>query len=226
LFDDVSDEVQAAVISLINDTFMDKIQRYMETKIQVLRIGQSADVIATQTPKSASSGVAPTPPTPSQKRVITEAEILGTQTPKGPTPRRSPPISAEQQLATQSAKFRPSAQPYIAPPPKVSAAEQLATQTSKGTPSQKRVLTEAEMLGAQTPKGPTPRRGPTAAEAIAAQTAKIYHPLNHKAPQRASQKLIREAAQNHAESHRSRQVEGTNGRRSHRSPDSESSTER
>ena len=54
----------------------------------MLRIGQSADVIATQTPKSASSGVAPTPPTPSQKRIITEAEILGTQTPKGPTPRK------------------------------------------------------------------------------------------------------------------------------------------
>jgi hypothetical protein len=173
LFNDVSDEVQAAVISLINDAFMDKIKRYMETKIQVLRIGQSADVIATQTPKSASSGVAPTPPTPSQKRIITEAEILGTQTAKGPTPRRSPPISAEQQLATQTAKYLPSAQPYIAPPPKVSAAEQLATQTSKGTPSQKRVITEAEMLGAQTPKGPTPRRGLTAAEAIAAQTSKF-----------------------------------------------------
>ena len=138
----------------------------------MLRIGQSADIIATQTPKSASSGVAPTPATPSQKRVITEAEILGTQTPKGATPRRSPPISSKQQLATQTAKFRPSAQPYIAPPPKVSAAEQLATQTSKGKPSQKRVLTEAEILGAQTPKGRTPRREPTAAEAIAAQKAK------------------------------------------------------
>jgi hypothetical protein len=80
LFNDVSDEVQAAVISLINDTFMDKIQRYMESRLQMLRIGQSADIIATQTPKSAPSGVAP-------------------------------PISAEQQLATQSAKFRPSAQP-------------------------------------------------------------------------------------------------------------------
>ena len=140
LFDDVSDEVQAAVISLINDAFMDKIKRYMESKIQMLRIGQSADVIATQTPKSASPGIPPTPSPPPQKRVITEAEILGTQTPKGPTPRRSPPISAEQQLATQTAKFRPSAQPYIAPPPKVSAAEQLATQTSEGTPSQKRVI--------------------------------------------------------------------------------------
>ena len=128
LFDDVSDEVQAAVISLINDTFMDKIKN-METKIQMLRIGQSADVIATQTPKSASSGVAPTPPTPSQKRIITEAEILGTQTPKRPKPRQSPPISAEQQLATQTAKFLPSAQPYIAPPP-----------------SQKRILTEADIL--------------------------------------------------------------------------------
>ena len=147
-------EVQAAVVSLIDDAFMDKIKRYMESKIQMLRIDQSADVIATQTSKSASSGVPPTPPTPSQKRVITEAEILATQTPKGPTPRRSPPISAEQQLATQSSKFRPSAQPNITRPPKVSAAEQLATQTSKGAPSQKRVTTEAEMLGTQTPKGP------------------------------------------------------------------------
>ena len=56
----------------------------------MLRIGQSADVIATQTPKNASSGVAPTPPTPSQKRIITEAEILGIQTAKGPTPRKKP----------------------------------------------------------------------------------------------------------------------------------------
>ena len=69
--------------------------------------------------------------------------MLGTQTPKGPTPRRGP-----------------------------TAAEAIAAQTSKGTPSQKRVITEAEMLGTQTPKGPTPRRGPTATKAIAAQTSK------------------------------------------------------
>ena len=110
---------------------MDELRSYMESRLQMLRIGQSADVIATQSPKSASSGVAPTPPTPSQKRAIAEAEMLGTQAPKGPTPRKSPPISAEQQVATQTAKSLPSAQPYIAPPPKVSAAEQLATQHRK-----------------------------------------------------------------------------------------------
>ena len=150
---------------------MDKHRSDFESRLRLLRIGQSADFIATQTPKSASSGIPPTPPAPSQKRVIREDEILGTQTAKGPTPRKSPPISAEQQLATQTIKILPSAQPYIAPPPKVSAAEQLSTQTSKGTPSQKRVITEAEMLGTQTSKGSMPRKGPTSAEAIAAQTA-------------------------------------------------------
>ena len=46
----------------------------------MLRIEQSADVIATQSSKSASSGVPPAPPTAPQKRVITQAEMLGTQT--------------------------------------------------------------------------------------------------------------------------------------------------
>ena len=138
----MSGDVQTAVISLIDDTFMDKTTSFMELRLQMLRIGQSADIIATQTHESLSSTVPPTPATQPQNRVITEAEILGTQTPKGPTPRQSPPISAEQQLATQSAKYLPSAQPYIAPPP-----------------SQKRVITEAEMLGAQTPKRPTPWNG-------------------------------------------------------------------
>ena len=45
LFDDVSDEVQAAVISLINDTFVDKIRRYMEPKMQSLRAGLPANVV-------------------------------------------------------------------------------------------------------------------------------------------------------------------------------------
>ena len=97
----VSGEVQKAVVSLIDDDFMDKLKSYMESRLQTLRVGQSADIIATQTPKSSPSGIPPTP-SASQKRVITAEEILGTQTPTGPTPRRSPPISAEQQLATQS----------------------------------------------------------------------------------------------------------------------------
>ena len=87
--------------------------------------------------------------------------MLGAQTAKGPTPRRGP--TAAEAIAAQKAKYLPSSQPYIAPPP-----------------SQKRVLTEAEMLGAQTPKRPTPRREPTAAEAIAAQTSKA--PPKGKAP--------------------------------------------
>ena len=76
LFDGVTEEVQVAVVGLIDDTFMDKIKRYMESKIQLLRIGQSADVIATQTPKSVPSGSPPTPPTASQKRVITKQRYL------------------------------------------------------------------------------------------------------------------------------------------------------
>ena len=67
LFDNISGEVQEAVVNLIDDDFMDKLRSYMESRLQMLRISQSADIIATQTPKSASSSNPPTPATPVAK---------------------------------------------------------------------------------------------------------------------------------------------------------------
>ena len=106
----------------------------------------AAEAIAAQKAKYLASSQPYIAPPPSQKRVLTEAEILGTQTAKGPTPRRGP-----------------------------TAAEAIASQIAKSQPKGK-TPTAAEAIAAQTAKAPPKGKAPTAAEAIAAQTSKAKPP--------------------------------------------------